>query len=101
MLFGLIVVIFLIYLTAFFYQKLISLGTKLNKKNLNLPDVNKIKIESSTPLGQGRNLHIIQVNGKTLLLGETANQINLVCEFDKNEVKDYRNYINKEEDCDT
>ena len=94
MLFGLFFVIFLIYLTSFFYQKLVGINSKISKKVLDLPDVNKVKIISSTPIGQGQNIHVAIINGKYLLLGATSSSINLLREFDENEIKDYQDKLN-------
>ena len=97
MLFGLIFVIFLIYLTGFFYQKLIHVNSKINKKTLSLPELNKIKILSSMPLGQGKNLYCIFVNGKNILIGATQNQITYLREFTQDELDNFAQSIKIEE----
>lgn len=97
MLFGLIFVIFLIYLTGFFYQKLIHVNSKINKKTLSLPELNKIKILSSMPLGQGKNLYCIFVNGKNILIGATQNQITYLREFTRDELDNFAQSIKIEE----
>ena len=89
LIFGLVFVIFLIYLTGFFYQKLLGVNSKFNKKTLDLPDVNKVKILSCTSLGQGKNIYVVQINSKTLVLGATQNQINLLREFSEQETESY------------
>lgn len=82
LIFGLILVIFLIYLTGFFYQKLIGVNSKINKKaNDELEKITKAKVISHTPLGQGKDIYIVQVKDKTLVLGATQNQVNLLREF--------------------
>ncbi len=89
MIFGLIFVIFLIYLTGFIYQKLIGVGSKINKKALKNSSLNKVNILSSMPLGRGKNIYIVLVNGKTLMLGATENQITLLREFSEQELLEY------------
>lgn len=89
MIFGLIFVIFLIYLTGFFYQKLIGLGSKINKKALKKSSLNKVNILSSVPLGRGKNIYVVNVNGKNLVLGATENQITLLREFSEQEITEY------------
>ena len=77
MILGLFLVVGLIYLTGFVYQKLL----KVNIKSKSLSN-NEIDILSTTSLGQGRNLHIIKVDSKRLLVGSTQNNINLIKELD-------------------
>ena len=77
MLFGLLMVICLVYLTAYVYQKLI--GVKLpNVKD----NPNKINILSSISLGQNKNLHVVEVNDKKILIGSTQNNITYLKELD-------------------
>ena len=89
MIFVLIFVIFLIYLTDFIYQQLIGLVSKINKKALKNSSLNKVNILSSMPLGRGKNIYVISVNGKTLMLGATENQITLLREFSEQELLEY------------
>ena len=70
MIFGLFLVVAMIYLTGYLYQKL----TKVNLKNNDLY-LNKAQIISTTSLGQGKNLHIIKVGDDTCLIGSTQNNI--------------------------
>lgn len=74
MILGLCFVICLIYLTSFLYQKLIKL--KLDKE----VSKNEIEIVTSKPLGQNKNLYIVNVNGEYLLLGATQNNITYIKE---------------------
>ncbi len=83
LIFGLIIVICLIYFTGYFYQKLIGVNSKLNKNAIGDDDFNKVKIISTTPLGQGKNIFVVEIKNKHLVLGATENQINLLKEFDK------------------
>ena len=83
LIFGLIIVICLIYFTGYFYQKLIGVNSKSNKNANGDDDFNKVKIISTTPLGQGKNIFVVEIKNKHLVLGATENQINLLKEFDK------------------
>lgn len=80
------IVIALIYLTAFLYKRLNKFNAKLagDKNNAQL---NKFKIISSQSLGANKNLHVVEINGKYLVLGSTANNITLIKEFDKNKIE--------------
>ena len=69
MILGLFVVILMIYITGFIYQKLTKV--KLAKVNAN----NKAQVISTTTLGQGRNLHVVKIGKEYCLLGSTQNNI--------------------------
>lgn len=83
---SLIIVIGLIYLTAFFYKRLNKFNAKL-AGDKNKAQLNKFKIISSQSLGANKNLHVVEINGKYLVLGSTANNITLIKEFDKNKIE--------------
>ena len=68
---GLFLVIFLVYLTGFVYQKLIKINIKQQEDNV----LNKIDIISTTPLGVNKSLHIIKVNEEYSLIGVCQNNI--------------------------
>lgn len=70
MILGLFVVILLIYLTGYLYQRL----TKVNLKHEQL-FVNKPQVISTTTIGQGRNLHVVKIGDSACLIGSTQNQI--------------------------
>lgn len=79
MIFGLIVVVALVYLTGIIYQKLLKI--KLTDSAF---DISKIKILSTTSLGQNKAIHIIQVENQKLLIGSTPQSINLLKELSLN-----------------
>ena len=88
MLFGLAVVIGLIYLTSYIYQKLVKI--KLN--NDVDEEINKMQIVNSLSLGQQKSLHIVKFNDEYSMISVCQNNIN----FLKNV-----NYIETDEnDCD-
>lgn len=90
------IVLFLIYATSFLYMKL----TKYNKKHFTNKDgvefdLNEFKIVSSMSMGQNKNLYVVEINNKYLVLGATQTNISLIREFDKTEL------MNKNSDLDT
>ncbi len=91
LLIGLFIVICLIYITGFVYQKLIKV--KVN----NSDSANKISIISTTALGQGKNLHVIKLNGKYSLIGATVHNITHIKDFDESEIE---NFLKEEDDKD-
>ena len=78
MIFGLLTVICLIYLTGFIYQKMV----KVNLSNNKFEDI-RADIVSTTSLGQGRNLHIIKLGNKKILIGATQNSITYITDVEK------------------
>lgn len=85
---GLFIVVGLVYLTGFIYQKLLKINISQNNDNT----LNKIDIVSTTALGQGKALHVIKINGEYLLIGACQNNISYL-----KEIKTQEN--NKEEKC--
>lgn len=73
MILGLFVVVGLIYLTGYLYQKLIKIDIKPKDAYLN-----KAQIISTTSLGQGRNLHVIKIGQEACLIGSTQNNITYI-----------------------
>ncbi len=75
---GLFLVIALIYLTGYIYQKLIKV--KINQED---DETNKPQILSTVSLGQGKNLHIVKINNEYILIGATQNNISYLKDLDK------------------
>jgi flagellar biogenesis protein FliO len=73
MILGLFLVVAMIYVTGFLYQKL----TKINMKPKDA-HLNKAQIISTTSLGQGRNLHVIKIGQSACLIGSTQNNITYI-----------------------
>lgn len=95
---SLAVVIGLIYLTGWIYQKLNKINrTKL--KDMELLERHNFKILSSLALGQHKYLHAVEINGKVLVLGSTPDSISLLKEFDSESAFDNKinNNIKTEE----
>ncbi len=82
-LFSLIIVIGLIYLTGFIYQKLIKFNSKFIKKESDDKNSLEIKVVNCISLGQNKYLHTIEHNDKYLLIASTPQNITLLKEYDK------------------
>ena len=65
------------------------MSLKNKKKGLQKATLNKVNILSSVPLGRGKNIYVVNVNGKNLVLGATENQITLLREFSEQEITEY------------
>ncbi|MDD3013362.1 MAG: flagellar biosynthetic protein FliO [Candidatus Gastranaerophilales bacterium] len=80
-------VILLVLIFGWFYSKLRNvdpaalLAGKLSEKSLN-----KFNILSTATLGQGKNVHLIEINGKYLVIGSTINNINLLTELNPDKI---------------
>lgn len=84
---ALLLVIALIYVTGWLYSKLSGINSiKFSKTDKELMNLNKFKIISTLALGQHRNLHVVEVNGKFMVIGATAQNISILKEFDKNDL---------------
>ncbi|OLA95085.1 MAG: flagellar biosynthetic protein FliO [Candidatus Melainabacteria bacterium LEY3_CP_29_8] len=83
---SLALVIGLIYLSAYIYKKLTNVtSTKINKTKEDVINKNKLNIISSLPLGSNKSLYVVEVSGKTLLLGVCENNISLIKELGQDE----------------
>ena len=89
MLLGLFLVVGLIYVTGFLYQKMI-------KFNISQDDIqiNKPQVISTTSLGQGRNLHVVKVGNSACLLGSTQNNITFIKDIELSEQSNKENVTN-------
>lgn len=81
---SMIVVIALIYVTGWIYNKLnIVNREKLAKMGAKDTETHRFTVLQSMPLGQHRHMYSVEMNGKILLIGSTPSHINLIREFDK------------------
>lgn len=80
---ALLFVVCLIYVTGLIYAKLNVLGSNTVRKQIKNYDLSRVVVLSTTQLGQGKNLHVVEVNKKKFLISATPNAINLVKEFDE------------------
>jgi|GEM_PF-5784994 len=82
---SLIIVLALIYATSYFYQKLIKFNSKITKNDVG-EGKNEFRVLSGTTLGQGKYLHVVEINETYLVLGSTPNNITLLKEYNKKDV---------------
>lgn len=84
---SMVIVIGMIYLTGFVYTKLSRYNqSKLGRRDRDFFEANKFQVLSSMPLGQNKNLYAVEINGKVLVVGVTAQNISLLKEFDDESV---------------
>ncbi len=85
---ALVIVLLLIFAFAWGYAKIKGINPsailtgKFAEKNLN-----KFNILSSSTLGQGKDIHLVEINGKQLVIGSTASNINLLTEIEPEEIE--------------
>lgn len=85
---SLLFVLCLIYATGVIYSKLNVYGAKTVKKQMKDYDMTKVIVLSTTQLGQGKNLHVLELEGKRMLIGATPNSINLIKELETTDIKE-------------
>lgn len=78
---SLVIVIGLIYITGIIYTKLNIAGAQSVKNQFKNNKLDKIVVLSTTQLGQNKNLHIVEINDKKILIGATSNSISLIKEL--------------------
>ena len=78
MVFSLIFVVLLIYITGIIYAKLNKLGFKTLKKQMGEGCPSKVSVISTTTLGSNKSLHVVELDGKRMLIGSSSNSINLI-----------------------
>ena len=81
--FSLLFVVLLIYITGVIYSKLRIHSAKKIKEQLKDKDLGSVVVLSTTQLGQGKNLHVVEVEGSRILIGATPSSINLIRELDE------------------
>ena len=74
--FSLLFVVLLIYATGIIYAKLNKLGLNTLKKQIG--DKDTVSVVSTTNLGNNRTLHIVELDGKRMLIGASQNSIHLI-----------------------
>ena len=75
---SLIFVVCLIYAAGIVYNKLNNISVKAFKSQNKDFAQDKITIISTTPLGTNKTLHVVELNGKKMLIGASANSIHLI-----------------------
>ena len=76
--FSLFFVILLIYATGIIYAKLNKAGLNTLKKHIGDNDDSRVTVISTTPLGTNKTLHVVELDGKRMLLGASSNSIELI-----------------------
>ena len=75
--FSLLFVILLIYATGIIYARLNKVGLKTLKK-IGENNDSRVSVISTTPLGSNKTLHVVELEGKRMLIGASANSIDLI-----------------------
>ena len=75
---SLLFVILLIYATGIIYTKLNKVGLKTLKKQMGEHDNSRVSVISTTPLGSNKTLHVVELDGKRMLIGASSNSIDLI-----------------------
>lgn len=78
MIFSLVFVILLIYATGILYTKLNKFGIKTLKKQVGENAASQVSVISTTPLGANKTLHVVELDGKRMLIGASSNSIHLI-----------------------
>ncbi len=81
---SLLCVICIIYIIGIIYNKLNNLGLKTLKLQTKNFSEDRILILSTTPLGPNKTLHVVELNGKKMLIGASANSIHLIKDLSEN-----------------
>ena len=76
--FSLIFVILLIYATGIIYAKLNKIGLKGLRRELRDCDNSRVSVLSTTPLGNNKSLHVVELDGKRMLIGASTGSIQLL-----------------------
>ena len=76
--FSLFIVILLIYLTGILYAKLNKLNSNTLKKQQGMLAKSQASVVSTTALGNNKTLHVIELDGKRMLIGATSGAIQLI-----------------------
>ncbi len=75
---SLIIVILFIFLCAKFYTWLKKVGFKVVGQQAGSIDSSRVTVVSTTPLGNNKTLHVVELDGKRMLIGASPNSIDLI-----------------------
>ncbi len=78
MILSLVFVILLIYATGILYTKLNKFGLKTMKRQMGDNSASRVSVLSTTPLGANKSLHVVELDGKRMLIGASVNSIHLI-----------------------
>lgn len=75
---SLLFVIVLIYLTGIIYAKLNKVGVKALKRQQGDYARSQVSVVSTTQLGNNKTLHVVELDGKRMLIGASSTAIQLI-----------------------
>lgn len=75
---SLVFVVLLIYLTGIIYAKLNKIGFKTLKRQQGDYAKSHVSVVSTTQLGNNKTLHVVELDGKRMLIGASASTIQLI-----------------------
>ena len=75
---SLLFVILLIYITGIIYAKLNKIGFKTIKKQNADFSRSQVSVISTTQLGSNKTLHVVELDGKRMLIGASSSAIQLI-----------------------
>ncbi|MBE7711951.1 MAG: hypothetical protein E7Z92_07440 [Cyanobacteria bacterium SIG31] len=76
--FSLLIVVLLIYITGIIYAKLNNVGFKTMKRQQGELAKSQVSVISTTPLGSNKTLHVVELDGKRMLIGASSGAIQLL-----------------------
>ena len=93
---SLLFVILLIYLTGIIYAKLNKAGFKTLKAQQGELSRSQVAVISTTQLGNNKTLHVVELDGKRMLIGATSGAIRLIKDlgaFDEDNINEEVSHI--------
>lgn len=76
--FSLIIVVLLIYVTGILYSKLNNVGYKTMKRQQGELSKTQVSVLSTTQLGNNKTLHVVELDGKRMLIGASTGAMQLI-----------------------
>lgn len=88
---SLAIVLFLIFIFAWVYARLKGINpAAVLTGRFNEKDLNNFNVLTSSTLGQGKDIHLVEINGKQLVIGSTSSNINLLTEITPEEIEEFK-----------
>lgn len=82
------IVILLIYVTGILYTKLNKIGFNTLKKQQGELSKSQVAVISTTQLGNNKTLHVVELDGKRMLIGASSSAIQLIKDLGSIELND-------------
>ncbi len=86
--FSLLIVVLLIYITGIIYTKLNRVGIKTLRKQQGDLARSQVSVISTTQLGSNKTLHVVELDGKRMLIGASSSAIQLIKDLGSNSESD-------------